>query len=97
MVSERGLLVAAAAEASPSHLTSRKPLVGVAVNVTCWPALYQASVILTDPGPAVKTESSYCEAAQFQVRVELRELVNTTLVPLPLGGTLPVPVQPVQT
>jgi hypothetical protein len=47
------------------------------------------------PVPVAVTAIWYC-VFQFQVSVESSPIVNVTFVAVPLAGTLPVPVQPVQ-
>ena len=98
----RVLIVAAAALAVARPIldtgvaaTAEAPVSAVAVTVISLPAGNHASTKSSEP-PAVVSRSSQCSVSQFQVIDESVRRVNVVVVPLPLGGTSPVPVQPVQ-
>ena len=64
-------------------------VVVVPSGIHCAPKLHS-------PQPVTETQIWF-SLCQFHESAESSSIVNVTFVPVPLAGTLPVPVHPVQT
>ena len=91
-----GLKVSRLLPMVPTHLTKWYPVVGVAVRVRMVSKSAHWSAVSTAPCPSVST-SSQSWVFQSQEREEGEVRVKVVLVPEPVAGTSPVPVQPVAT
>ena len=80
---------------SPESATSKRCVAGFKPISSVSPAAVHCGANDVVP-PDVTATSIQCSVRQFQTTVESSSIVKETDIPVPLAGTLPVPVQPVQ-
>ena len=80
---------------SPESATSKRCVSGFKPISSVFPSAVHCGANDVVP-PDVTAMSIQCSVRQFQTRVESSSIVKENEVPVPLAGTLPVPVQPVQ-